>query len=409
MRNPHTRRLRDAALLLTAGALVAACAGGSEAADDTTPPNTAAVTASASTTAPDESVAGPDRTGEPDGDGTAPEATDATDATDDAPTTTEERATTTERRPTTTTSTTTTLPPTTTTIPEPPRMPLSGVPLAYGQSVPDRPAMVVKVDNAPAARPQSGFNTADIVFEEIVNDSLTRFALVFHSQGSAADVGPIRSGRIQDVDLFASYSNPTFVWSGGNPTVENAIANSGMLDLKFGSNGMYMDRGRRSPHAVFGNLETLWSNTQPWQGRPGPQFAYRMDGAAPIGSPAVGVDVVLDSVDVRWLWDPATGQYLREMDGEPHFDASTGQVTTNNVVVLVMNYVQGVSDSPDAQSVGYGEAFVFTGGNVVHGTWVRPDRLAPFTLTADDGTPIELTPGRTFIELPRGNATFPIY
>ncbi|MGH9270289.1 MAG: DUF3048 domain-containing protein, partial [Ilumatobacteraceae bacterium] len=123
-------------------------------------------------------------------------------------------------------------------------MPLTGIPLAYGQVPPDRPAMVVKVDNAGPARPQSGFNTADIVFEEIVNDNLTRFALVFHSQGSAADVGPIRSGRLQDVDLFASYAAPSFVWSGGNPTVENAIANSGFLDLKFGTPGMYERRGR---------------------------------------------------------------------------------------------------------------------------------------------------------------------
>ena len=284
-------------------------------------------------------------------------------------------------------------------------MPLTGVPLAFGQLPPDRPAMVVKVDNAPPARPQTGFNLADIVFEEIVNDNLTRFALVFHSQGSDP-VGPIRSGRLQDVDLFASYAAPSFVWSGGNATVENAIANSGFLDLKFGSNGLFLDRSKPSPHQVYGNTSTLWENTQPWQGRPGPQFSYRRDGEAPLDVQAAGVDIVLDSVDVRWTWDPAIGGYLREMEGSPHYDAATGQVATNNVVVLVMNYVQGVSDSPDAQSVGYGEAHVFTGGIYVHGTWVRPDKFAPFSLTADDGTPIELSPGRTFVELPRGGSTF---
>ncbi len=388
--NPRSTRRRTA-LVLAGAALLAACAGGSEAADDTTEPsNTVAAPTSAE-----------------------PSTTERRSPTTERATTTTERATTTTDRATTTTTvpptTTTTLPPTTTTTPEPARMPLTGVPLAYGQAPPDRPAMVVKVDNAPPARPQSGFNTADIVFEEIVNDSLTRFALVFHSQGSAADVGPIRSGRLQDVDLFASYAAPNFVWSGGNATVEHAIANSGFLDLKFGTPGMYEQRGRRAPHAVFGNLDTFWTLTQPWQGRPGAQFAYRLDGEAPIGQPAQGVDVVLDSVRVRWLWDPATGAYRREMNGEPHFDENTGQVTTNNVVVLVMNYVQGVSDSPDAQSIGYGEAFVFTGGTVVHGAWVRPDRFAPFTLTADDGTPIELTPGRTFVELPRPAATAPIF
>ena len=34
--------------------------------------------------------------------------------------------------------------------------------------------------------------------------------------------------------------------------------------------------------------------------------------------------------------------------------------------------------------------------------WTRQDRLQPFTLAADNGAPILLTPGRTFVELPRG-------
>ena len=145
-----------------------------------------------------------------------PEATDTAPATTDAPTTT--------AAPTTTDAPATTAP-TPTTAAEVARMPLTGVPLSPGEEAPARPAMVVKIDNAPGARPQTGFTAADIVYEELVNDSLTRFAMVFHSQGSDP-VGPIRSGRIQDVDLFGSYHRPLFVWSGGNPTVTNAIRGS---------------------------------------------------------------------------------------------------------------------------------------------------------------------------------------
>ena len=98
--------------------------------------------------------------------------------------------------------------------------------------------------------------------------------------------------------------------------------------------------------------------------------------------------------------------YRREMDGRPHHDAATDeQITTDNVVVLEMEYAAGISGSPDAQSVGGGTAYVLTGGNLVTGTWMRADRLDPFALFDADGAPIELTPGHTFIELPRpGNA-----
>ena len=115
--------------------------------------------------------------------------------------------------------------------------------------------------------------------------------------------------------------------------------------------------------------------------------------------------MALDSIDVRWDWDAAAGLYRRTMENRVHEDALSGQVTTNNVVVLEMTYLPGISDSPDAQTIGTGRAYVFTGGNYIAATWTRNDRLVPFTLTAADGSIVELTPGRTFIELPRPGHT----
>ncbi|MEY2446286.1 MAG: hypothetical protein QOE00_2866, partial [Ilumatobacteraceae bacterium] len=71
------------------------------------------------------------------------------------------------------------------------------------------------------------------------------------------------------------------------------------------------------------------------------------------------------------------------------------------------DYVQSAiyAPSPIAQTLGTGEAFVFTGGKAVHGTWTRNDRLETFKLTADDGSPILLTPGRTWVELARKAST----
>jgi Protein of unknown function (DUF3048) N-terminal domain/Protein of unknown function (DUF3048) C-terminal domain len=321
--------------------------------------------------------------------------------TTDAPTTTRRTTTTTS----TTSTTTTTAAPTTTTELVIPRMPLTGVPLAEGETAPARPALVVKIDNAPAARPQTGFNAADLVYEEIVNDSLTRFAMIFHSQGSDP-VGPIRSGRIQDIDLFGSLHRPLFAWSGGNETVTNAIRSSDLVELNQGAPGMFRQRGRRSPHNLYGGTTPFWSLALPDQGPPPQQFAYRNDGEVPLGIPAAGVDVQLDNIRAHWTWDPAAGVYRREMNGAVHTDAATGeQITANNVVVLEMYYAPGISGSPDAQSVGGGKAYVLTGGNIIDGTWSRADRLAPFTLFDVNGTAIELTPGRTFVELPREGQT----
>ena len=335
---------------------------------------------------------------------------DSTSAdTTEAATTTTSKATTTTEEATTTTeeATTTTEAATTTTLPPDPIYPLTGVenpdPVIAG-----RPALVVKIDNAGGARPQSGFNEADLVFEEIVNDSLTRFAMVFQS-GDSDPVGPIRSGRLQDVALFTALDHPLFAWSGGNATVTTEINNSELVNIGPSRAAVYYRaKDRKIPHNLYSNTAELYTQTPPFAPPAKQQFAYREPGAPAAGTPSAGVAVKLDSIDVQWDWNAADGLYYRTMEGRRHMDRNSGQVSTVNIVVLAMEYDPGISGSPDAQTLGTGEAFVFTGGNYIHGSWSRDDIHNPFALIADDGKVIPLHPGRTFIELPRQNSTLPL-
>jgi len=138
-------------------------------------------------------------------------------------------STTTSVAPTTvaTTEAPTTVPETTTTVPVP-RMPLTGQPVV-DEAIAVRPAIAAKIDNHPGARPQTGLNEADIVYEENV-EKWTRFAVVFHSQG-ADPVGPIRSGRSQDINILTSLNRPLFLWSGGNAAVTSLIQKSELINM----------------------------------------------------------------------------------------------------------------------------------------------------------------------------------
>ncbi len=306
----------------------------------------------------------------------------------------------------TTEVTATTDPATTTTEPPGPVYPLTGLPVT-DPSAAARPAMVVKIDNNIKARPQSGLNEADIVFEEIV-EVQTRFAAVFHSRGSDP-VGPIRSGRTQDVDLLGSFNQPLFVWSGGNPGVTRVIGDSDLVDLSalksgvWGGGGFYRSDDRPSPHDEYAQSSMLWTLAPPDAGPPPQQFQYRDDDEAADGEPAIGTDGDMDGLAVEWRYDPDTDQYARTNDGAVHSDALSGPVTTQNVIVMVVVYRPSPVDarSPEAQTIGSGEALVFTGGVLVRGTWTRADRYSPITLTDAGGNPILLTPGRTWVELAR--------
>ena len=162
---------------------------------------------------------------------------------------------------------------TTTTIPEV-VFPLTGLPV-NGSATALRPALVAKIDNAPGAIPQTGFNSADLVYEEIVNDGITRFAMVFQSTDSDP-IGPCRSGRIQDVNLFGSLNAPLFVWSGGNASVSRAIDDSDLVDMGPNFAPVYFRSNVHSaPHNLYTKTADIWALAPPEAGPPAQQFFYR--------------------------------------------------------------------------------------------------------------------------------------
>jgi hypothetical protein len=325
-------------------------------------------------------------------------------STTQVPTTSSTTTSTTTEAPTTTTSTT--LETTTTTVPDVLRMPLTGVPISDPSEIPQRPAQAVKMDNVGPARPQSGLNEADIVFEEIINDGATRFAAVFHSQG-VDTVGPVRSGRHPDIEILEAFDHPLFVWSGGNGGVTYYIQRSELVDLSANhTSGYYRRSGRRRPWNLYTSSEAMWSHA-PADFRVPPQvFQYlRPDEPIQNGEPATVINATMDNVQVRWEYDSDTGLYSRFQDGGPHNSENSGQVTTNNLVLMMCNYLPSPIDArtPDAQTLGSNPVYIFTGGTVRVGSWLRFASTDPYQFFDNftDLNPIKLQAGRTWVELPR--------
>jgi len=314
-----------------------------------------------------------------------------------APTTVPE---TTAAETTTSEATTTTVEETTTTLPPPEVYPLTGLPYTDPAAA-ALPAVIVKVGNYDA-HPQHGLAAADLVYEEIINDQVSRFAVVYQTNAPEM-VGPVRSGRMQDVDLFGLLNRPIFAWSGGNGVVMAEIGSSDLIDLSqfVCQSTCFRSDIEKAPYNLFFDVSKVRGLDLPEAGTPPAQFTWRAEGESPGGIATTGIDVQMDAYEVEWVWNAETSQFERSQNGHPDKDADGTLVAFDNVVVLEMIYDPGISDSPDARSVGEGEAWVLTDGHLVHGTWSRDDRLVPFTLLDDDGEVIALTPGRTFVMLPR--------
>ena len=276
-------------------------------------------------------------------------------------------------------------------------LPLTGLP----GTVPNRPAAVVKIDNGSRARPQSGLNAADIVIEEEVEGGITRFAAVFHSTN--AIVGPIRSGRTTDIGIINGLGSPLLMYSGANAVTDSLLrAQSNVQNRNAGtSSGYWRSSYRSAPSNLYSDTAPHWATAA--GGPPPAQFAYRADGAGPGGVEDTSLTVAYRASKAGWTWDGSA--WLRTQGGNAHMTAAGDQVSAANVVVIEADEVpSGMVDSsganvPEFVFVGTGRATVFTAGHRIDGVWTKPTLRSVATLTTPDGAVIELTPGRTWIEL----------
>jgi len=288
--------------------------------------------------------------------------------------------------------------------------PLTGLPGA----APNRPALIVKIDNAPKARPQAGLNQADVVVEEMVEGGLTRFFAVFDSQ-DADPVGPVRSARSTDIAIATAMHRPLFSYSGANRVFEEQVQQAPLVNvgLRAAPDRYHRERGRPAPYNLFTSTAALYPLAPADSVPPPPMFAYRAVGEAPGGAGMAPVERanVRWATAVEWQWDAAVGGWWRSQAGGRHVDRAGRGVVPANVVVQFVDYRDtGLRDAsgaavPEAQVVGEGDAWVLTGGQLIPGRWSKPSADAVTRYLDSTGADIRLTPGRTWLELaPPGRA-----
>lgn len=300
--------------------------------------------------------------------------------------------------PTPTTVTSTTVHPTTT-VPSGPPAPLTGLPSSAESA--NRCAVGVKIGNTADARPQFGLDDADVVYEEVTDGGITRLLGVFQSK-APDKVGTVRSVRPSDRTIMTPLHG-VLAFSGGNEIELAAVQGMAavLLDEDTAGDKMFRDPKGKPPNNLYARVDRLYGACGT-NGPPQPLSTYRTPKAPVAGEPAQGVDIgYVTPFQVSWTWDGAHGSWVRDRFGAPDVEAGGWRVRATNVVVMSIEHSPG-PQAIDGTAIieGSGPVAVFSAGHVVRGTWSRSDLAAPPTLTADDGTPIVLTPGTTWVELP---------
>lgn len=281
--------------------------------------------------------------------------------------------------------------------------PLRGTTVPAGTTL--GPALSAKVDNHPSARPQFGLEHTDIVYEELVEGGMTRYVAIWQSTVPEV-IGPVRSIRPMDPDIISPYRG-IVAYSGGQYQFVQLMRRTPVVNAIHGQantkHTFYRVKGRPGPHDVgvralqviedFGPLDAPRQN---WS------YALTTDAssAAKEGTPAPVVRYRFSSLMWGvWSYDPATERYYRSQANRgPDLDSAGNQLNTANIVVLRVA-VKNRSTIPTTILNTTGEAWVATGGRVIHGSFTKASRNEPIYLYDDNGFTIQLAAGNTWVEL----------
>jgi len=289
----------------------------------------------------------------------------------------------------------------------------------------ERRNLIVKISNwPPRVRPQHGVNQADLVFEYEAEGGVTRFAGIYRSQ-APRQVGSVRSARLLDIELLTMYA-ALLAYSGSSEPIEDIYLNAPFRPLLLSpSLGDNCDRGgfcrdnayreRGYEHTMFGDTRTMWELAS----RRNMNTGYRANGFAfALELPSGGVraeELFLDwyqRTQTLWQYDDSRQRYLRYADGVPQIDAIDGsQLYADNLIIIEAAHNRrpdlfqpgAIDESYEVALWGRGPAIVLRNGQQFHGNWWRRDqsRGTALQLHFDDGTPIHLQPGRSWITVLR--------
>jgi Protein of unknown function (DUF3048) N-terminal domain/Protein of unknown function (DUF3048) C-terminal domain len=299
----------------------------------------------------------------------------------------------------------------TTTRPAPKDCPLTDEP-APGGHIPQRPALAIKVENLPAARPQYGLAAADVIYEEPVEGGITRFIAIYQCH-NAARVEPVRSGRIIDPEIVDQYgAHPLLAYAGAIPPAVSAIDSSSLIDLsaeRAPASVYPRDPNRYAPHNLVGSTSALYSYADSLHGRQTtpPASPLRFGPASASATPAASVHIGYLYSDVTWTWQVSTRTWTRSYsDTGPATMGEGGVISAANIIVVkVVMYPSPYVEDPTGSHenlltlTGSGPAQVLRNGTVTTGTWNRASLAATTSYRDASGKPIALSAGQTWIEL----------
>jgi hypothetical protein len=289
--------------------------------------------------------------------------------------------------------------------------PLTGLPVSPAAA--RRHPIAVMIDDLSAARPQSGFSAASVVWQAPAEGGIPRYMMIF-GENQATDVGPVRSSRYYYIAWAAEWK-AVYAHAGGSPQALQTLRGKGSGQWVFNADefrwaGSFRRVSNRfPPHNLYTTgkqLDALARRLGAKTGDYKPVWQFGPD--LPLEQRPVGgkISFSYPTSTIRYDYDRTTNTYLRTVSVEgKQKDAKTKKrVAPKNVVIMLMQFGPLNDGHPnkhrlEAKVVGNGVAWIATNGKTIKGTWRKKSVTAPTKFYNSAGVEVTLTAGQTFVNV----------
>lgn len=272
----------------------------------------------------------------------------------------------------------------------------------------NRPILGVMVENSESARPQTGLDSAGIIFEAVTEGGITRF-LALYQEDMPKEIGPVRSVRPHFVGWLYGF-DASVAHVGGSFRALQMVDRLNVKSLtQFQYPGPYHRISERAaPHNMYASMKALRELQSELKHQKGNFSDIPRSDDSPAQTPdakKITLDFSGPSFIAEFRYDKDSNSYKRFVAGSPQIDADTDkQITVKNLVVI---QVKG-SDSNTIKTVGSGQAWLFKDGTVKNIRWEKTSDKDRIKFVDETGNEVPLNRGDTWISALTENRK-PIY
>ena len=291
---------------------------------------------------------------------------------------------------------------------------LSGLPVE--EKIGNRRPVAVMLNNLEAAQPMSGVSYADVVYEYVVEGSITRLMGIFENYDKLDKIGSVRSCReyfvytaLEFDAIYMHFGQAAYALSLLEEDYVNNLNGLG----EAGDTCFYRTTDRKAPHNVYtsakgieAGIKKLGYREDHYEGYKGKfKFCDLGDEVTNEGGMEVTHMEPKYKINKPWFeYNPETKKYDRFQYDGPHIDATTGEQLSYENVIFQYNFWTQLDEKDylafDCHSGGSFQ--YFTHGKMVMGTWQREINEDNYNMSAiryydSNGDELVINNGKTFV------------